>query len=72
MSTAGIGYYGRGDSIDVHFHREDGSVRRPLRQAGRADRMSFEPLVDLPAAHEPDALAFAFSGDRCWCASGCR
>ncbi len=26
--------------------------------------MSFEPLVDLPAAHEPDALAFAFSGDR--------
>jgi NAD+ diphosphatase len=25
--------------------------------------MSFEPLVDLPAAHEPDALAFAFSGD---------
>ena len=26
--------------------------------------MSFEPLVDLPAAHEPDALVFAFSGDR--------
>ena len=26
MSTAGIGYYNRGDSIDVHFHREDGSA----------------------------------------------
>lgn len=26
MSTAGVGYYGRGDSIDVHFHREDGSI----------------------------------------------
>lgn len=26
MSTAGVGYYGRGDSIDVHFHREDGST----------------------------------------------
>ena len=26
--------------------------------------MSFEPLVDLPGAREPDALAFAFSGDR--------
>jgi len=26
MSTAGIGYYNRGDSIDVHFHREDGST----------------------------------------------
>ena len=64
MSTAGIGYYNHGDSIDVHFHREDGSGGGPLRQAGRADRMSFEPLVDLPAAHEPDALAFAFSADR--------
>ena len=26
MSTAGIGYYNRGDSIDVHFHREDRSM----------------------------------------------
>jgi hypothetical protein len=26
MSTAGVGYYNRGDSIDVHFHREDGST----------------------------------------------
>ncbi len=26
MSTAGIGYYNRGDSIDVHFHRADGSA----------------------------------------------
>jgi hypothetical protein len=26
MSTAGVGYYGRGDSIDVHFHREDGTT----------------------------------------------
>jgi hypothetical protein len=26
MSTAGIGYYNRGDSIDVHFHHEDGSA----------------------------------------------
>jgi hypothetical protein len=26
MSTAGVGYYGHGDSIDVHFHREDGSA----------------------------------------------
>ena len=26
MSTAGIGYYNRGDSIDVHFHLPDGSA----------------------------------------------
>ena len=26
MSTAGVGYYGRGDSIDVHYRREDGST----------------------------------------------
>ncbi len=26
MSTAGVGYYGRGDSIDVHFRREDGGI----------------------------------------------
>lgn len=25
MSTAGVGYYGRGDSIDVHFHRDGGT-----------------------------------------------
>jgi hypothetical protein len=26
MSTAGVGYYNRGDSIDVHYHRADGSA----------------------------------------------
>ena len=26
MSTAGVGYYNHGDSIDVHFHREDGTT----------------------------------------------
>ena len=26
--------------------------------------MRFEPLVDLPERPAPDALAFAFSGDR--------
>ncbi len=26
MSTAGVGYYNRGDSIDVHLHRADGSA----------------------------------------------
>ena len=64
MSTAGIGYYGRGDSIDVHFHRAGRQHRRrcPAKRSSRA-AMRFEPLVDLPAVREPDALAFAFSGD---------
>jgi hypothetical protein len=26
MSTAGVGYYNRGDSVDVHYHRADGSA----------------------------------------------
>jgi hypothetical protein len=26
MSTAGVGYYNRGDSIDVHYQREDGTA----------------------------------------------
>ena len=26
MSTAGVGYYNRGDSIDVHYQREDGTT----------------------------------------------
>jgi hypothetical protein len=26
MSTAGIGYYNRGDSIDVHYHRDGGGM----------------------------------------------
>ena len=63
MSTAGIGYYGRGDSIDVHFHREDGSMGVVSGKRVEPSRMRFEPLVDLPAVREPDALAFAFRGD---------
>lgn len=26
MSTAGVGYYGRGDSVDVHFARAEGGT----------------------------------------------
>ena len=26
MSTAGVGYYNLGDSIDVHYQREDGTA----------------------------------------------
>ena len=48
VDSPAIGYYGQGDSIDVDYRRADGTIGVVVRPAGRAGRMRFEPLVDLP------------------------